>query len=159
VPANAFWQHSNEGWQKLYLLEAVIGPNVVKVGFVRIADLNISIMLRQRINVCFGEAAPQHAGPMLTVVLGRSCDFAKYTICAKLPWIRMTSNGRSQPKGDIAICHIGGEQSFAASARSKERREESGRSGHQPVFSVVQTRRMAAVSPTLPLAAQCRVTG
>ncbi|MFT6299427.1 MAG: hypothetical protein ACJAWC_002793, partial [Yoonia sp.] len=36
---------------------------------------------------------------------------------------------------------------FAASAKSKEQREESGRSGHQPVFSVVQTRRMAAVSP------------
>jgi hypothetical protein len=55
--------------------------------------------------------------------------------------------GCCQPKGDIAICHIGGEQPFAASARSKERREESGRSGHLPVFSVAQTRRMAAVSP------------
>jgi hypothetical protein len=41
----------------------------------------------------------------------------------------------------------GGLPTFAASAKSKEQREESGRSGHQPVFSVVQTRRMAAVSP------------
>jgi hypothetical protein len=33
----------------------------------------------------------------------------------------------------------GGELPFAASAKSKGQREESGRSGHQPVFSVVQT--------------------
>jgi hypothetical protein len=39
----------------------------------------------------------------------------------------------------------GGLQTFAASAKLKEQREESGRSGHQPVFSVVQTRRMACV--------------
>jgi hypothetical protein len=38
-------------------------------------------------------------------------------------------------------------RTFAASARSKEHREESGRSGHQPVFSVVQTQRTAATSP------------
>jgi len=41
----------------------------------------------------------------------------------------------------------GGKQPFAASARSKEQREESGPSGHLPVFSVVQTRRMAAENP------------
>jgi hypothetical protein len=39
----------------------------------------------------------------------------------------------------------GGLPTFAASAKSKEQREESGRSGHQPVFSVVQARRMACV--------------
>jgi hypothetical protein len=50
---------------------------------VRFADLNTSIMLQQRINVCFGEAALQRAGPTRTVVLGRSYDFAKYTNCAK----------------------------------------------------------------------------
>ena len=40
----------------------------------------------------------------------------------------------------------GGERTFAASAKSKGTRVESGRSGHQPVFSVVQTQLMAAVS-------------
>jgi hypothetical protein len=38
---------------------------------VRTADLNTSIMLQQRINVCFGEAALQRAGPTRTVILGR----------------------------------------------------------------------------------------
>jgi len=46
-----------------------------------------------------------------------------------------------------ALVATGGKQPFAASARSKEQREESGPSGHLPVFSVVQTRRMAAESP------------
>jgi hypothetical protein len=41
---------------------------------------------------------------------------------------------------------MGGELPFAASAKSKGQREESGRSGHQPVFSVVQTPRIAARS-------------
>jgi hypothetical protein len=40
----------------------------------------------------------------------------------------------------------GGELPFAASAKSKGQREESGRSGHQPVFSVEQTQRKLAVS-------------
>jgi hypothetical protein len=47
----------------------------------------------------------------------------------------------------MSIDTKGGLQTFAASTKSKGQREESGRSGHQPVFSVVQTRRMAAVSP------------
>lgn len=41
---------------------------------------------------------------------------------------------------------MGGERTFAASAKSKGKRVESGRSGHQPFFSVVQTQLMAAVS-------------
>jgi hypothetical protein len=41
----------------------------------------------------------------------------------------------------------GGLRSFAASAKSNNQREESGRSGYLPEFSVVQTQRMAAVSP------------
>jgi hypothetical protein len=45
------------------------------------------------------------------------------------------------------FCTKGGELPFAASAKSKGQREESGRSGHQPVFSVEQTQRMAAPSP------------
>lgn len=46
-----------------------------------------------------------------------------------------------------ALVAKGEKQPFAASAKSKEQREESGPSGHLPVFSVVQTRRMAAESP------------
>ena len=41
----------------------------------------------------------------------------------------------------------GGKQPFAASAKSKGQREESGRPGYPPDFSVVQTQRTAAVSP------------
>jgi hypothetical protein len=41
----------------------------------------------------------------------------------------------------------GGLPTFAASAKSKGQREESGRSGYQPVFSVVQPQRKSAVSP------------
>jgi hypothetical protein len=50
---------------------------------------------------------------------------------------------------DAAHAHFdmkGGMPTFAASAKSKGQREESGRSGYQPVFSVVQTQRTAAVS-------------
>jgi hypothetical protein len=42
---------------------------------------------------------------------------------------------------------MGGERTFAASAKWKGQREESGHSGHQPVFSVVQTQRKSAESP------------
>jgi hypothetical protein len=41
----------------------------------------------------------------------------------------------------------GGMRTFAASAKSNNQREESGRSGYLPEFSVVQTQRMAAASP------------
>jgi hypothetical protein len=41
----------------------------------------------------------------------------------------------------------GGLPTFAASAKLKGQREESGRSGHQPVFPVEQTQRLAAPSP------------
>jgi hypothetical protein len=44
-------------------------------------------------------------------------------------------------------CIKGGLQTFAASAKSNNQREESGRSGYLPEFSVVQTQRMAAQSP------------
>lgn len=44
--------------------------------FVRLAGLNTSLMLRQRINVCCGETGPQRTRPTRTVVFGRSCDFA-----------------------------------------------------------------------------------
>jgi hypothetical protein len=44
---------------------------------------------------------------------------------------------------------MGGLQTFAASAKSKGQREESGRSGYQPVFTVVQTQLTTAVSPCL----------
>jgi hypothetical protein len=44
----------------------------------------------------------------------------------------------------------GGLRSFAASAKSNNQREESGRSGYLPEFSVVQTQRMAAVEPKVP---------
>jgi hypothetical protein len=73
----------------------------------RTADLNTSIMLQQRINVCFGEAALQRAGPTRAVILGRSCDFAKVAICAKLPLVQMASNGNSQPKADLPHRHLG----------------------------------------------------
>jgi|GEM_PF-6925155 len=53
-----------------------------RVRFVRVADLNTSIMLQQRINVCFGEATSQPAGSTRAVILGRSRDFAKYAFCA-----------------------------------------------------------------------------
>ncbi len=42
---------------------------------------------------------------------------------------------------------LGGLQTFAASAKSKGQREESGRSGYHSVFCVVQTRRTAGLSP------------
>jgi hypothetical protein len=51
----------------------------------------------------------------------------------------------------------GGELPFAASAKSKGQREESGRSGHQPVFSVVQTPRMAARSPLYQISVTWRM--
>jgi len=60
-------------------------------------------------------------------------------------------NGSCGP--EAAAFTKGGERTFAASAKSKGQREESGRSGHQPVFSVVQTRRMAAVEPNAANAA------
>ncbi len=41
---------------------------------------------------------------------------------------------------------MGGLRTFAASAKSKGPLEESGRSGHRPVFSVVQTQRRSAES-------------
>jgi hypothetical protein len=47
-------------------------------------------------------------------------------------------------------CIKGGLQTFAASAKSNNQREESGRSGYLPEFSVMQTQRMAAQSPVLP---------
>jgi hypothetical protein len=47
----------------------------------------------------------------------------------------------------MSIDTKGGLRSFAASAKSNNQREESGRSGYLPEFSVVQTQRMAAVSP------------
>jgi hypothetical protein len=65
--------------------EADIGASAANSHFVRVADLNTSIMLQQRINVCFGEAASQRAGPTRAVILGRSRDFAKYAFCAKRP--------------------------------------------------------------------------
>jgi hypothetical protein len=47
----------------------------------------------------------------------------------------------------MGVGAMGGLRSFAASAKSNNQREESGRSGYLPEFSVVQTQRMAAVSP------------
>jgi hypothetical protein len=42
---------------------------------------------------------------------------------------------------------LGGLQTFAASAKLKGQREESGRSRYQPVFSIVLMQRRSAVSP------------
>jgi hypothetical protein len=53
------------------LLKAAIGAVAANGGFVRLGDLTTSIMLQQRINVCFGEAALQRTRPTRTVVLGR----------------------------------------------------------------------------------------
>ena len=64
-------------------------------------------MLRQRVNVCFGEAAPQRVGPTRAVILGRSRDFAKAAFCAKLPLTQMASNGRSQPEADMLVRRYG----------------------------------------------------
>jgi hypothetical protein len=44
---------------------------------------------------------------------------------------------------------IGGKQPFAASAKSKGQREESGRPEYPSDFSVVQVQRTAALSPTV----------
>jgi hypothetical protein len=53
----------------------------------------------------------------------------------------------ASPKRTQMLDTFGRELPFVASARSKEQLEEIGRSGHQPVFSVVQPRQMASVSP------------
>jgi hypothetical protein len=50
----------------------------------------------------------------------------------------------------MGVGAMGGLRSFAASAKSNNQREESGRSGYLPEFSVVQTQRMAAVEPKVP---------
>jgi hypothetical protein len=77
-------------------------------------------MQQQRINVCFGEAALQRTGPTRTVILGRSPDFAKVAICAKLPLTQMASNGRSQPKADMAFRHIRRSADFDSACEQNE---------------------------------------
>lgn len=69
-----------------------------KVCFVRVTDLNTLIMLQQRINVWFGKAASQRAGATRAVILGRSCDFAKYAFCAERPLVRSALKVRFPPK-------------------------------------------------------------
>jgi hypothetical protein len=49
-------------------------------------------------------------------------------------------------------------RTFAASAKSNNQREESGRSGYLPEFTVVQTQRMAAQSPNRPISAMQRMS-
>ena len=51
--------------------KAVIWAGAANGNKVRLGDLTTSIMLQQRINVCFGEAALQRTRPTRTVVLGR----------------------------------------------------------------------------------------
>jgi hypothetical protein len=49
----------------------------------------------------------------------------------------------------MSIDTKGGKQPFAASAKSKGQREESGRPEYPSDFSVVQVQRTAALSPTV----------
>jgi hypothetical protein len=67
-----------------------------------LADPNTSIMLQQRINVCFGEAAPQRAGPTRTVILGRSRDFATVAMRGDLNWLMQHTVRTSLLASDIA---------------------------------------------------------
>jgi hypothetical protein len=46
----------------------------------------------------------------------------------------------------MGVGAMGGKRIFAAIAKSKGHVEESGRSGHRSVFSVMQTQRKSAVS-------------
>ena len=120
------------------------------------------IMLQQRITVCFGKAARQHAGPTRAIILGRSCDFAKYTFCAKLPLTQLASNGRSQPKADMAISRFGQKLGFrrVCEIGQAARRNRTfmakiclcsyaivARAGRSPIYRMLQLARMLTLKP------------
>jgi hypothetical protein len=65
--------------------------------------------------------------------------------------------------GQLWAVHVdvnnGGEPTFAASAKSDGQRKESGHSGHQPIFSIVQPQRRSVVSPYCKDTASRRMSG